>query len=341
MAYTVQSTEKVRGKGADYETKAMLYLMSCRDDSHEIFSFAIDFFNDVTGLNSFADKAWDVQSKGTKGGSAKTIGRELVTLFKNYMSDLQFDHLILFMAEVPDTFRMDTSLMTFGIENIKPKALKSVKDGLADEASKKEYIDPRWVTEENIASFLSQVNFVIDDKSKAEYIKKIITINPKFIQNDEVLEGIFKNIRNKQSELKNENVEGEVINSLSEVYAYNRVLKSKNIRLMALNTIVNRDVIKYGIPVYFIPVIKNQDPQTMKDTVEDCQLRLAALLFDQTFAEEFWDLLDLICKIIEENPKLSTKKTFELIKDNPVVYNPRLDILTVQYLISVMKEALL
>ena len=48
MAYTVQSTEKVRGKGADYETKAMLYLMSCRDDSHEIFSFAIDLFNDVS-----------------------------------------------------------------------------------------------------------------------------------------------------------------------------------------------------------------------------------------------------------------------------------------------------
>lgn len=63
----------------------MLYLMSCRDDSHEIFSFPIDFFNDVTGVNSFTDKAWDVQSKGTKGTSAKAIGREMVTLFKNYI----------------------------------------------------------------------------------------------------------------------------------------------------------------------------------------------------------------------------------------------------------------
>ena len=32
MAYIVSSTEKVRGKGADYETKAMLYLMGGRED---------------------------------------------------------------------------------------------------------------------------------------------------------------------------------------------------------------------------------------------------------------------------------------------------------------------
>ena len=58
MAYVVQSTERVRASGADFETKAMLYLMNCCDDSHEIYCFVIDFFNDVTGLNNFADKAW-------------------------------------------------------------------------------------------------------------------------------------------------------------------------------------------------------------------------------------------------------------------------------------------
>ena len=96
MAYIIQSSEQVRGVGADYETKAMLYLMNCREDSHEISFFAIDFFNDVTGLNNHADKAWDVQSKGTKGGGSKEVGKELVTLFKNYMSDLHFDYLIIF-----------------------------------------------------------------------------------------------------------------------------------------------------------------------------------------------------------------------------------------------------
>ncbi len=152
MPYVVQSSEKVRGIGADYETKAMLYLMNCRDDSYEINFFAIDFYNDVTGLNVHADKAWDVQSKGTKSTSAKGIGRELVTLFKNEMSDLNFDYLILFMADVPETFRTDATLTTFEIDNIKDKALKSVRQGLIDEANKRtrSYIDAAWITNENI-----------------------------------------------------------------------------------------------------------------------------------------------------------------------------------------------
>lgn len=41
MAYIVKSSEKVRGIGADYETKAMLYLMNCREDSNEVDFFAI------------------------------------------------------------------------------------------------------------------------------------------------------------------------------------------------------------------------------------------------------------------------------------------------------------
>ena len=60
MSYVICSTEKVKGIGAEYETKAMLYLMNGREDSVEIYSFAIDFFNDVTGLNTHADKAWDL-----------------------------------------------------------------------------------------------------------------------------------------------------------------------------------------------------------------------------------------------------------------------------------------
>ena len=127
MAYIVSSIEKVRGKGADYETKAMLYLMSGREDSFEIYSFANEFYNDATGLNAHAEKAWDLQSKGNVAKGPMEIGRELVTLFKNYLSDLTFNYLILFMAGVPDTFRKDNSINTFGVENITDKALKSVR----------------------------------------------------------------------------------------------------------------------------------------------------------------------------------------------------------------------
>ena len=163
MAYVVKSTEQVRGIGADYETKAMLYLMSCREDSNEIYFFAIDFYNDVTGLTLHADKSWDIQSKGTKGGGPKEIGREVVTLFKNYMSDLHFDFLILFLACVPANFRKDKSLTTFGIDNVSERALKSVRKGLVEECYKKTYIENEWITDANIDDFLKEVIFVIDD----------------------------------------------------------------------------------------------------------------------------------------------------------------------------------
>lgn len=122
MPYTVQSSEKVRKPGSDAETKAMLYLMNFHDDSNKMYYFVIDFFNDVTGMDRMARKLWDVQSKASKSGSAKTIGRELVTLYKNYICEFDFQTYILFLGGVPDTFRINSNLNVFGIENVNSKA---------------------------------------------------------------------------------------------------------------------------------------------------------------------------------------------------------------------------
>ncbi len=343
MAYVVQSSEKVRGIGAEYETKAMLYLLNCREDSYQINFFAIDFYNDVTGLNVHADKAWDVQSKGTKATSAKGIGRELVTLFKNEMSDLNFDYLILFMAEVPDTFRKDRSKNTFGIDNINDKAIKSLRQGLVEEAHKrtKSYIDEEWITDYNIDAFLKKVTFVIDDKSKAEYIKGIMSINPKYIPQDNVLDGIFNKIRDAQAGKKNnDSVEGEIVTQLRDVLYYDRILRSKEIRLMVLNTFINHDVMNTPAPHSFYQLLHRFDGLKQKDIIEDCKLQISLLLNDKTYTDEFWNLLDLICETIEGNRAFTVKQTFDLISGNDIVRNPRLDDYTVQYLIAVLKEAL-
>ncbi|GAA3344900.1 hypothetical protein MKX57_20340 [Lysinibacillus sp. FSL M8-0216] len=36
MSYVIQATEKNRGIGSEYETKALLYLMNFRTDSNDI-----------------------------------------------------------------------------------------------------------------------------------------------------------------------------------------------------------------------------------------------------------------------------------------------------------------
>lgn len=341
MAYIVSSTEKVRGKGADYETKAMLYLMGGREDSYEIYSFAIDFYNDVTGLNVHAEKAWDLQSKGNVAKGPMEVGRELVTLFKNYLSDLTFNYLILFMAGVPDTFRIDSSINTFGIENINDKALKSVRNGLIKEANDKKYIDNDRITDENVDAFLKRVTFIIDDKTKAEYIKHILSLNPKFIPKDTVLEGIFNTIRDAQAAKKNNSsVEGEMVTHLRDVYAYDRTIKAREIRLMVINTLVNRDIVGGGAPRYFFPLIQNYDGIKQGEVIEDCQLQISVALFDKANSEAFWDLLDAIIDAITDNRQLSTIETYDLIAENNAVRKTLLDVLSIQYLISVMKEAL-
>lgn len=115
MSYTVRSSEKLRKSGSEAETKALLYLMNFRPDSDDIYYFVVDFFNDLTGMNNMATKLWDMQSKGTHNVGPKAVGKELVTLFKNYMSSISFEAYILFIGSVTGALRKDPSLTVFGI----------------------------------------------------------------------------------------------------------------------------------------------------------------------------------------------------------------------------------
>lgn len=139
MSYTVKSTEKLRKSGADMETKALLYLMNFRDDSDEIHYFVVDFFNDLTGMDRASSKLWDIQSKGASNSSPKSIGKELVTLYKNFISDLTFSYLILFLGGVSNTVRIDSSKNIFGIDNVNSDAITKIVEGLKEESIDKTY----------------------------------------------------------------------------------------------------------------------------------------------------------------------------------------------------------
>lgn len=196
MSYTVKSSEKLRKPAADAETKALLYLMNFRKDSDEIYYFVVDFFNDLTGMDNMASKLWDVQSKGAHNVGPKAIGKELITLFKNYVSSFQFNAYILFIGSVTGVVLKDPSISAFGIENIKDSAVELIKVGLHDEGVSKEYIDNASLTDENIDSFLKEVLFVIDnDKKPSEYVKAIIRRHPNIIPEEKILDAIFNEMK--------------------------------------------------------------------------------------------------------------------------------------------------
>lgn len=157
MAYSVKSSERLRPSAAGTETKALLYLMNFREDSEEIYYFVVDFFNDLTGMTKMSDKLWDLQSKADKQPSPYMIGTELVTLYKNFVSEFEFAYYIIFLGGVTGSLRINGKLIRFGISNVKDTAVEKIKKGLKDECKKKTYIDDDKVNEEKIAEFLKKL----------------------------------------------------------------------------------------------------------------------------------------------------------------------------------------
>jgi hypothetical protein len=63
-SYKITATERNNEKSADFETRSLFYLLNYHVDRNEICFFVIDFFNDVSGVDSLGFKIWDIQSKG-------------------------------------------------------------------------------------------------------------------------------------------------------------------------------------------------------------------------------------------------------------------------------------
>lgn len=338
--YTVRSSEKLRKSGADGETKALLYLMSFMPDSDEIHYFVVDFFNDLTGMDRFSSKLWDVQSKAQKDNSPKALGRELVTLFKNYISDIDFTHYILFFGGITSRNLINSSLTSFGIENFTQQAKDKIKSGLIDECSKKDYIDESSFDDSDISCFLQKVNFVIDSHSPAEYVKEIIRNHPALIPDDNALIAIFNEIRNKQSEKKNTLVEGITINATDEVLNYCRHLKSSEIKLLTLQRIINSDPVGQSVPVCFIPIYNKWVPENQKAMLEECKQSLCCALFNNNAADSFWALFENIYICISNNPDWEVEQIYQALDNGLKKSSPNFDVLSLKYFIAIVKDGL-
>ncbi|WP_314348554.1 hypothetical protein [Granulicatella elegans] len=340
MSYEVRSSEKLRKPCSDSETKALLYLMNYQDEGTNMHFFVVDFFNDITGMDSAARKLWDVQSKASKTSSAKTIGRELVTLYKNYVSDLKFVEYIIFLGGVPKTFRKDSTKLVFTIDNVKENALNSIKSGLVDECEKKEYISTSEIESDKIESFLNEVWFVVDDRKPEDYIRKIIEEHPAIIPSDTDLLAIFNEIRNKQSEKKNILAEGAIIDNADEVLSYGKHLTTNEIKLLVLQRILNTDPLSDGIPCAFIEIYNKFPPENKKDMLDQCKISFCQALFNKSTAQGFWSLFDKIYSLIIEHPKETIDYIYNEIDDEIIEKCPNFDALSIKYFIAKTKDGI-
>lgn len=344
MSYTIRSSERTRCSSAEHETKALLYLMNFRQDSDDIFYFVVDVFNDLTGMDRMAARLWDLQSKGAHDASPKAIGKALVTLFKNYMSDISFEAYILFIGSVSNALRIDPTLTRFGIDNVKEKAVTRIKEGLRAEGEAKEYICNDDLTDANIDGFLQVVQFVIDDgKKPSEYVKAIVKSHPNIIPDEQVLTAIFNEIRDEQSSKKNvSNVEDITIETTDEVINYSRHLTSSEIRMLTLHRIINRDPLGRGIPSPFVTIYNSWPPDQRQDKLEDCQRYLSLALFDKNAADGFWFLFENTYQLIVDYPNETVQQLFARLKRIPncVSRCPQFEVLSLMYFISIVKESI-
>ena len=341
MPYTVSATEQSRKSASETETKALLYLMNFHDDRDEIHYFVVDVFNDLTGMDRYSKRLWDLQSKGAKNTSPKAVGKELVTLFKNFCSSFAFEQFILFLGGVSNTLRVDATQNIFDISNIKDSSLEKLKQGLKEECLEKTYIENSLVTDDRIEEFLDKVLFIVDYKPPREYVRAIIRIHPQIMPSDETLDGIFNEIRNMQSNKKDMHaLEGITIQTTDQVLNLLRHLTNGEIKIFVLGRIINGNPFEKSCPQSFIPIYNQFAEERRRDALADCRLALSRALFNNNCADSFWRLFSNIYHTIVANPSYTIDEVYHQLDSSTMQECPFFDVLSLKYFISTVVEGI-
>lgn len=334
--YTFTTTERNNAKANEYETKSMLYLFGCRKDSEEIEASIIDCFNDVTGSGNNAEKLWDVQAKGVKDMNPKKVGIALVTLFQNFLSDIDFEHYILFMPKLKEKYLLNGTLLVYGISNFNSIYVDKVRQGLSEEYERRNGIK---ASETDINAFFEKVEFVIADKNREEYIKKITSFKTSNSFEEKFYDSVFEEIRKKQMDLKSTNVHGIQIMKAEEVLQYEKIIWKKEIDALIINRMLGVDIFNSKtVLISFIDEIVSFDDEERKDILQECQADIARLLFDKNGRIIFWKFFSKLLAYKDEISQKKPRKIYEKLKYEGIVIPHVLGEMSVIYLISALKE---
>lgn len=345
MAYIIRSSEQNASRGNEMETRALLHMLSFREEYDDINCFAIDFFNDVTGMDNMALRLYDVQSKAARSGP-KEIGPELVTLFKNYVSDFHefFVEEALFLGSIRNNLLIGEPLSEFRFSDLTEEAQADVRSSFEAACHDKSYIDEADITRENIEGFLGEVVFIVSKETVEEYIAPLIRTADALIPTSDEMRAIFNQIKKAQGGIKTQSkVEGLSVNHPSDVYRYNRVLKREDIELLVINMLINKNPMEAGVPVSFIPIynkLVEVSPEDAEDRLEECQDDLARQMFAASEAPAFWKLLSEVVTAIKNNPDASVDDIFLAITPEALAGCKFLHALSAQYFIAIVKDGL-
>lgn len=279
------------------------------------------------------------QSKGVKSLNPKKIGEALVTLFQNYISDIEFEHYILFMPKLKEMYLNDEDKRYFQIDNFKLQYIDKIRQGLKKEYARRNSSEPQ---ETDLEHFLQMVEFVIAEEQKQEYIKRITSFRASLRLEAAFYDAVFEDIRKQQTILKIKNIDGYQIMNAAEVLQYEKLLWKKEIDALVINRILGMDIFNSKhVPNSFIDEIAILDIEERKDVIQECQSDIAKLLFDKNGRHTFWRFFGRLLSYANAIRLESPREIAEQMRRDNVMIPRTLGEKSVVYLIAALKEGLM
>lgn len=338
--YKIQYTEKNNKTANEYETRSLLYLLSMRDDSEDITLFLVDCVNDLTGSNDDCSQLWDTQAKGVKSLNPRKIGVALITLFENYISELNFTNHILLIPKLKEGYLKNEELLKFTLDNFIDEKIIFIHKGLQNEYQKRNKNRISQAIIEKITEFAKKVTFVIGE-GKENYIKSIVQFKNMDLHSTDFYHKIFDEIRDKQSGLKNICVEGTNINHPKELLSLNKFLKGNDVKLMVLNRFIGNELFKSNaIPNSYFDEVKTLENQDRLDLLQENNSKITMTFFNKNNKKFFWLLLENILQIIVKNKEDKSRRIFEQLDVKLIKANNTMDEQSIIYFISIIKDGI-
>jgi len=335
MSYIFTKTEQNNLKASVFETKSLLYLATQSPKYKKISVLTIDCFNDVSGMCD-EENLWDVQAKNEQSLTPRKIGKYLITLYENYRSDFKpfFQEFVFFMPRLKTDYIEDSSLTSYNICNFKEVHKQRVLEGLISKAA--------LATDSDLSDFFEHVLFVEDRSEEKMYVKGLMRFQSSKLNDDNFYKAIFTEIRDRQTALKNSEIENIKIRRPNDVLNLNRSLTTEQLQVFVLNRFVGGDIFSSHrkCPISYIRFTRKFDDDEAEDHIYEQNAALSRAFFDKNNQKYFWKLFEEIFKEFFKSKTQSVSDITSNIRRNLIDNVEHMNIDSTRFLVAMVKDGL-
>lgn len=239
------------------------------------------------------------------------------------------------MPHLNERYIENPSLSNYGIENFKTSDKTKLLEGLRVSAG--------LTVQTNLDDFFKKVLFVEDRSLEKFYIKGIMKFKSSKLKDEDFYIEVFKEIRDRQTALKNSEIENSKIDRPNDVLNLHRHLTSEDLQVFVLNRLIGDDVFsnKRKLPGSYAIFTRNIDEDNIEDHIFEQNAALSRAFFDKNNQNNFWRLFAAIFKALGKDP---TKKVIYILDNldrNLIVRVEHLNIDSIRFLIAMVRDGLI